>query len=137
MDSKPPEFDLLEGANECERSVPKGNPVYAQSGKGQDRGIAAAVAHLLSLLDVQGPVFQPASRLPLHAQLHSEHRRFVVGSDALGKLDSVAILETICDDAHEHIFDRFGRMPRNANFHRFVNAAIDVGKVDAGCKSAR
>ena len=96
-----------------------------------------AVAHLLPLLDVQGPVVQPASRLPLHAQLHSEHRRLVAGSDVLGKLDSVAILETICDDAHEHIFDRFGRMPRNANFHCFVNAAIDVGKVDAGCKSAR
>ena len=40
--------------------------------------------------------------------------------------DSVAIFEAVGKHAHQHVFDRFGRVERDTKVQLFVNAAIDI-----------
>jgi hypothetical protein len=54
----------------------------------------------------------------------------VSGRDALGQHDSACKFEAVRKHAHEHVFKRLGRMPRNTQAELFINATVDVGKVD-------
>jgi hypothetical protein len=59
-----------------------------------------------------------------------EKSRFVSRRHTLGQRDAFLILETIGQDADEHVLGSFRRMPCDAQLERFVDAAVHVGEID-------
>ena len=59
------------------------------------------------------------------------HRRLVAGRHAFGQRDAVLVFEAVGEHARQHVLDGLGRLPRHAQVERLVDAAVDVGQLDA------
>jgi len=55
---------------------------------------------------------------------------FVFCRNAFGQPYSVSIFKTVGEQAHQHVFERLGRMSSDAETKLLINAPIDVREID-------
>src|SRR2546422_217727 len=70
------------------------------------------------------PDSDPSGEIP------NENRRLVPRGDALGQRNAIRVLEAVREDAHQHVFEGFGWLPRDGKVELLVNSAVDVSQID-------